>query len=438
MKIPEERFERDVAGWLESEGGMRAPSWLHEIAMARAIHAPQRPGWLVRLRALLGQADGPVERASATRLRPVLVAALALLTLIALWLAVAGSRPAPDPPQNGRILVARQTTSPPAEYLTLDADGTNEVRLFTAQECGQCAWFSPDGRRIMFPESANGRLLTAIVSADGAAKVVLQPLPESTLNLGPGGWSADGSLIALAGWDDADASLRGIYVATPEGSDLRQISQSPDGRPQDWTTFSPDGRRLLYMAIDPVGPRGGGIAGDLFVANLDGTGQLQVNPTGTKVVATARAGRPMDWSPTGETIVFAAVEGELDAGRSAIYVANADGTAARRVSDSFTWAVSVDWEPDGPWVLSGDPAEGTGSIWMLDVTSGERRTLWTSTEIDGACCGTWSPDGQLILFQRGATGERDLWSMRRDGTAVARVTDKPADYIWYEWGRATE
>jgi TolB protein len=163
-----------------------------------------------------------------------------------------------------------------------------------------------------------------------------------------------------------------------------------------------------------------------------------VNPPGTKVVATVRAGRPMDWSPTSETIVFAAIEGNLDAGRSAVYVANADGSDSRRISDWFSWAVSVDWEPDGPWVLSGDRSGATESIWLLEMRSGDRRTLWASTATDAGCCGTWSPDGGLILFQRGASGKRDLWTMRRDGTVVAQVTNKPADYIWYEWGRATE
>jgi hypothetical protein len=438
MKTSHDRFELDVAGWLDGEGGMRAPSWLHDAAIARVVHTPQRPAWLVRLRSVLGRADAPVDRRRGTLLRLVLVLGLAVLALVALWLAVAGYRPAPEPVRNGRILLARQTTAVDAEYVTLNADGTDELRLFTARDCGQCAWFSPDGRRIMLPETANGRLLTAIVRADGAAKVVLQPLPDSTVNLGPGGWSADGSLIALAGWDDTDSSRRGIYVATPDGTELRQVTRSDDGRPHDWTTFSPDGKRLLYIATDAEGPGSGGIAGDLFVVNLDGTGQGQVNPPGTKVVATAREGRPMDWSPTSETIVFAAVEGDLDGGRSAVFVANADGTDARRVSHWSTWALSVDWAPNGTWALSGDRVGGTESIWLLDMASGEQRTLWTSTSVDAACCGTWSPDAALILFQRGPTGARDLWTMRRDGSGVGQVTKKPADYIWYEWGHAIE
>ena len=322
MTAPIDRFERDLAGWLETEENVRAPDWLHAAALADALHTRQRPGWLVRLRTSSLGADRPEHRRRRSALAIAVAVGLLLLALGAAW--ITGSRLSPDPEAvpNGQILVARQFDSPTAEYLTMDADGSGETRLFEAEDCGQCAWWSPDGGRIMYPEIANGRLTTAIVRADGAAKVVLQPLPGSTVNVGPGGWSPDGTLIALAGWDDTDPTRRGIYVATPDGTELRQVSRSADGRPHDWTTFSPDSRHILYIATDQVGPSAGGIAGDLHVVTLDGGEDRQVNPAGTKVVATVRAGRPMDWSPDGEQIVFAAIEGDLDAGRSAVFLAS--------------------------------------------------------------------------------------------------------------------
>jgi Tol biopolymer transport system component len=434
MTTPTDRFERDVDTWLDSEGGVRAPSWLHDAVMARAVHTPQRPAWWVAGRSML---DGvPARTASSHRSgRLALVVAVVLLALVAAW--AVGSR-RPDPPplvRNGQILIARQTGGDPiAEYFTLNADGTGERRLFDARDCGQCAFWSPEGGRIMLPEDTNGRLMTAIVRSDGTAKVVLQPLPDSTVNLGPGGWSADGSLISMAGWDDTDPSLRGVWVATPDGGELRQVSHSPDGRPHDWITFSPDGSSLLFIATDPAGPSGGGIAGDLMIVNLDGTGQRQINPPGTKVVATVRSGRPMDWSPDGSRIAFAAIEGDLETGRTALYVVPAAKSEPVRIGGTGTWALSVDWAPSGEQLLTGDRT----SIWATDATTGERADLWTSTETDRACCGTWSPDGTLILFERGPDGSRDLWTMSRDGTVVEQVTNVPADYVWYSWAAATD
>jgi Tol biopolymer transport system component len=431
------RFERDVDIWLESEGTVRAPGWLHDAVMAKAVHTPQRPAWLVGLRSL---SEGIPGSTGGSRWigRLVIVVALLLLVLVAAW-AVGSRRPAPIPNvTNGQILVARQTDGPVAGYFTLNADGSGERLLFEAQDCGQCAFWSPNGQRIMLPEVSNGRLQTAIVRADGAAKVVLQPLPDSTVNLGPGGWSADGSLVAMAGWDDTDPTLRGIYVAQADGTDLQQVSTSPDGRPQDWPAFSPDGSKLLFIAEDPVGPAGGGIAGDLMVVNIDGTGQRQVNPPGTKVVATTESGRPMDWSPDGSRIAFAAIESDLNAGRSSIFVVPASGGTPVRVGDAEEWAVSVDWAPTGEQLLSGDRTGGVESIWTIDATTGERTNLWRSTSEDRACCGTWSPDGALILFERGPEGAHDLWTMRPDGSVVEQITRSPADYVWYSWAAASD
>ena len=433
----DDRFDLDVARWLESEGRVMAPNWLHDAAMATALHTRQRPAWLVTLWGMWGGGGRAGARHRAD-VRLTLVAGLLVLAATAVWAIGAWRTPALLSIQNGQVLVARVTTPPIAQYFTMDADGTNERLIFEAQECGQCAFWSPDGRQIMIPETSNGRLTTAIVRADGTAKVVLQPLPQSTVNLGPGGWSADGGLIALAGWDDTDPSRRGIYVAKPDGSDLRQVSRSPDGRAQDWTTFSPDGTRLLFMATDDRGPTGGGIAGDLMVVNLDGTGERQLNPTGTKVVATVRSGRPMDWSPDGKTIAFAAVGGDLDAGRSAVFVVESDGGEPRRITDWGTWAISVDWSPSGDWILSGDSNDGLESLWLVNAGNGERRLLWISSEAEQACCGTWSPDGTLILFERGPSGRRDLWTMRADGTVAGQLTHAPADYAWYSWARAAE
>jgi Tol biopolymer transport system component len=77
-------------------------------------------------------------------------------------------------------------------------------------------------------------------------------------------------------------------------------------------------------------------------------------------------------------------------------------------------------------------------MWLIDARSAERRDLWSSTADDPACCGTWSPDGELILFERGPSGSRDLWTMHPDGTVVQRVTHLPADYVWYSWAPAAD
>jgi Tol biopolymer transport system component len=429
---PDDRFTLTVSDWLETEGRGPAPEWLHEAAMASVVRVRQRPAWAARVGGWW--AGGPPEIAERRQraIRVVLVLAGLILALIAVA-TIAARRTEPTPIRDGSILVARDEGTSKTRYLTMEPDGTGEREVFEANECGQCAFLSPDGTRIMIPEVSGERLTTAIIRADGSAKVVLLPFPDTTVNLGPGGWSADGSHIALSGWDDTNAARRGIYVARPDGTDLRQVTRSEDGRVHDWPTFSPDGTKLVFIAQDAVGAPGGGFDGDLFVVDIDGSGLRQLNSAGTKVHETVTNGRPMDWSPDGTRIVFAVIDGPISEGRSASFVVPAAGGDPVRRSDWVTWDVSVEWSPTGEWILSGGAGPGNESIRIARPDGSAERVLWPVDATDPACCGTWSPGGDRILFQRGPIGTRDLWTMDATGGTLEQLTHVPAAYVWYGW-----
>lgn len=431
---PDDRFPGTVADWLDAEARGAAPEWLHEAAMASAVRVRQRPAWVVRLGewSAGGPSEAVVRRQRALRLAVVLAGLIVALIAVAL---IGARRAEPSPIRNGSILVGREDGGSATRYLTMEPDGSGEHGFFEApaQECGQCAFLSPDSTHIMIPEVSGERLTTAIIRADGSAKVVLLPFPDTTVNLGPGGWSEDGARIALSGWDDTDPTRRGIYVARPDCSDLRQLTHGDDGRAHDWPTFSPDGTKLLFIAQDPVGASAGGFAGDLFVVGLDGSGLRQLNPAGTKVHETATLGRPMDWSPDGTRIVFAVIEGPLNQGRSASFIVPASGGEPVRRSEWTTWDVSVEWSPNGDWILAGGIGSSNESIRIAGPDGGAERELWPAGSSDPACCGTWSPNGERILFQRGPTDRRNLWTMNPAGGDLTQITRLPARYIWYAW-----
>ena len=159
-----DRFDLDLTSWIDSETETMAPSWLHDSAIARAMRTPQRPGWRVGLGSLW---DGAGTSNLRRRRLLVLAAAAALLALAGAALWILGSRPETVLPsvRNGRILVARAIDGPVAQYLTMSPDGSNEQLVFEAQECGQCAFWSPDGARILIPDAEIDRLRTAVVRA---------------------------------------------------------------------------------------------------------------------------------------------------------------------------------------------------------------------------------------------------------------------------------
>ena len=430
-------FDAMLGDWLEdtARGAGRADLHAETIAVLRRV--PQRPAWLVALR-------GGTDAAPRTRAFPAVTARRVLLVTALLLLAAALVTASGWLPRvrllgvtNGRILIARETGGPPAQYLTVAPDGTDELPLFEASECGQCAFWSADGRRIMYPfVLGDDRLATVMVDPDGGNRIEVSS-PDGGLYLGPGGWSPDGRLIALEGFDPNNPTRPevGIYVAGVDGSGLRQVTSSGDGRIHGFPAFSPDGRRIAFLQEDEGAIPVGAVHGDLFVVNTDGSGLRQVNPAGTKVVATGSVGRPMDWSPDSRQLVFAVVEGSLELGRSAAYVLDVevDGGPPRRISDLGSWLLIAEWSPDGEWVVYGEVALVNAPTWIARPDGTGTRQLTGPGAATAGCCATWAPDSSRLLFRRVAGTDFDLWTMDATGTLLDQIASQRANYIWYEW-----
>ena len=432
-------FNAILAGWLEDEAAGAAPPELHAGAMRAARQIRQRPAWLVAVRG--GLDAGPRVSGRIVPVRTIIVV-LALLLLAAVVVVAAGRLLNNQPlfgAANGRIMVAHETVDG-ADYVTVQADGTGAVTFMHADECGQCTFWSPDGRRIMIPFVPSGdRLGTAIIDPDGTNRVEV-PFPDDTLFLGPGDWSADSRLIALEGFDPNDPTRPevGVYVAAADGSGLRQVTSSTDGRFHGWPSFSPDGRRLAFLAKDRDPPMIGAAAGDLFVVNVDGSGLRPINPMGTKVVFTGTTGRPIDWSPDGRQVLFAAVEESLDrSGRSAAYLIDldVDDAEATRISEFGSWLATVEWSPDGNWVLYGEIDAPNAPTWIARPDGSDPRQLTGRGAPVPGCCATWSPDSTRLLFKRTVPGGSDLWTMDLSGNLLDQITNDPGAYVWYSWVR---
>ena len=432
-----EPFDAMLAGWLEDEAAGMAPPELHAGAMRAARQIRQRPTWLVAVRGGLDARPHVAGRLGPAR---TILVVLALL-LVAAAIAVAAGRLLNNQPlfgaTNGRILLAREGTTEGADYLTVQPDGRGAVSFMQADECGQCAFWSPDGRRIMIPVVlSDDRLGTAIIDPDGANRVEVSS--HNGVFLGPGDWSADSRRIALEGFDPNDPTRPevGIYITAADGSGLRQVTSSNDGRPHVFPSLSPDGRRLAFLAQDPDPPMIGAAAGDLFVVNLDGTGLRQLNPEGTKVVATATNGRPVDWSPDGRRILVAAVEASLDPlGRGAAYVIDGDELEPTRISGFGSWLAYVEWSPDGDWVLYGEIDAPNSPTWIARPDGSEARQVTGRGSPVRGCCATWSPDSTRLLFKRTVIGGSDLWTMDLNGNLLDQITNDPGSYIWFSWVR---
>src|SRR5207248_1002681 len=104
------------------------------------------------------------------------------------------------------------------------ADGTHQRRL-TGFGADSGARMSRDGKQILRAATGSyGRITTATEKSDGSSYRKL-PLPEGTINLGPGAWSPDGHYIAFQGWDDSNPARNGMYIGrASDGGDLRRLT----------------------------------------------------------------------------------------------------------------------------------------------------------------------------------------------------------------------
>jgi TolB protein len=210
--------------------------------------------------------------------------------------------PTQVPVPAGRVLFMRRGSDGVEHYFTIKTDGTDERALFDAEGCG-CAHWSADGSLVLtLGATEHDTWSLRTIRPDGSSDTVV-PNPIETLNLAPGASSADGRLIAFNGWDDTDPAHTGLWVASPDLSDLRMVMPLQEGMLAiEPFGLTPDGSQIVFFA--DTGPQGDTThAGDVYVVNADGTGLRQLNPPGTKTGYIGPA--VISLSPDGQQAAFA-------------------------------------------------------------------------------------------------------------------------------------
>ncbi|MGH7858845.1 MAG: TolB family protein, partial [Candidatus Binatia bacterium] len=156
--------------------------------------------------------------------------------------------------------------------------------------------------------------------------------------------------------------------ATRSSSIPRQGGQSSNGeapaaRPQ--TEVGPSIGRVAFVA---------GGSDDVYVMNLDGSQKTRLGP-----------GLDPDWSPDGERIVYASGD-----------------TGVCSTPDTISSTT----------VEKPDPCE----VWVMQADGSNKRRL----AVGGSP--TWSPDGRLIAYVGGPTGDAEIYVMNADGSGNVRLT----------------
>jgi len=134
---------------------------------------------------------------------------------------------------------------------------------------GSPQW-SPDATRLVFNGTTSmGRKAIYTIRIDGTHARRVTPW---TLHPGGVDWSPDGRWILTVSHTEQDGQ-NNLYLVHPNGTDLHRITRAP-AHVHQWGSFSfsPDGA-MITVAFNA----GDGIAPDIWVLNIDGSGPHDVS-----------------------------------------------------------------------------------------------------------------------------------------------------------------
>lgn len=273
-----------------------------------------------------------------------------------------------------------------------DADGGAPFR-YLGEEGGTAPAFSPDGSRLAFTRSVDGKSQIFLLRTGGGEA---QKLTDHKTSVSRFEWVGDGSALVFV----ADE-------ARPEDEEKRR----KDGEDHIVVDEGPNGQDAgVWQNLWRVDAASGEIR--RLTQRDQRLGAFSVSPDGSRVAFTARFENRRNQQYLSEIFLLDVASGEI-----------------RRLTENGSPEGRLQWAPDGVRLAYEAPSQGEwdlrlGKLWVMDTGSGESRMVSGAFEgnIDAYA---WTPDGREILF--GALHRTDSNLFRLDVasgmvTQVTRVT----------------
>ena len=279
-------------------------------------------------------------------------------------------------------------------------------------------------------------------------------------------WNPDGRSIGFTDRTGAGEPFSIFTVSLDTGQRRRLTTPPASAFGDTFCSFSPDGRELAVVR------HASRHASDVYIVDLTGR---QAND---RRLTTGRQGmRGIEWSPDGETLVFASPSGlwsirAAETLQKPILVAGVEGTTAHpsfsrtgpdgaprlayeyiahdvnlwrwsrrangahsidRIGGSVLWEDLPSLSPDGRRLAFVSNRSGEIAIWTTDSNGDHPIQLTSHGPV--SISPQWSPDGERILFASESAGNWDLYVIGADGTRSIRLTWDPSQEENPTWSR---
>lgn len=254
------------------------------------------------------------------------------------------------------------------------------------------------------PGAAPGEVNFDVIRPDGSGR------RRVAVNTSGARWAADGRrMVAMT----RVAARTDVITMRDDGTDRRTIAQNAIV-----PAISPDGNRVVYYSFADF---------RIHVVNADGSGDRALG-----------FGQAPSWSPDGTKIAYEASTGNtVETINWDIWVMNADGTAATRITTHPGRDLGPNWSPDGSKIAfysyrdSGTTPPLNTEIYSMNADGSAQSRLTNSAGEDYSP--RWSPDGSKIAFTTDRDGNFEVYVMNADGSAPQNLTRSPAIQGVSDW-----
>lgn len=233
------------------------------------------------------------------------------------------------------------------ELFSIRTDGTELDRLTRNSGWDGYAVWAPDGRSFIFDREANG--LRGAYKYDLVTGAIDPFIVMDDARVAVSGWSPiNGKVVMFIERD----GKRDLYIADSDGSNLEQLTHTPDANEHD-AHFSHDGDRLA------------------FAVSFEGGSALDVMDMATRNVSRHVSSTQnlygLDWNPDGTRIAFTDTPNDNPDGNAELYLLDLTVTEVQRLTVDDNYDHMPVWLPGRNEIMFSSYSSGREEIYILDL-----------------------------------------------------------------------